>query len=283
MKTLSVLFCLCFALLFFIPLEVGAQPTKIEFNISPGCAAVGTPVTITAESSLGGQFYKYWVNTVPWCQPGAANWQMIQDWSTAKTATWTPTVAGIHTVVVWVSNVAADQPCEHVQHGQTGATFTVGGTSCEDPVQVSVTPSNGVVNQPVTVTAEASGTNLQYRFWVNNVDFCTGAANWTLLQDWTTANTCTFTPPAPGIYTLIVWAVSDTNNACPSQGGVVYDVPDGPVLYANNCASCHGALAPTGWSAAAIQNAINRNRGGMGSLSFLTPVQVQAIATALAP
>ena len=244
-------------------------------------------MTITAESSLGGQFYKYWVNTVPWCQPGTANWQVVQDWSTAKTATWTPTVPGIHTVVVWVSSVAADQPCERVQHGQVGATYDVGGgTSCTHPVEVTLTSSSGVVNQPVTVRAQANGTNVQYRFWVNNENFCTGAANWTLLQDWTTGNSFTYTPTAPGIYTLVVWAVTDVNDPCPPQGGMVYEVPDGPALYEQNCASCHGPLATSnkrGASAAAIQTAINNNVGSMLTVGFLIPVEVNAIATALAP
>ena len=264
---------------------VNQAPTPvIAFRISPACAGVGTPVTITAESTLGGRSYKYWVDTHAWCQPGSPNYQVIQNWSTAHTAIWTPTEPGIHTVIVWVSNVPADEACEH---GQIGATYNVGeGATCTHPVEVNLSPSSGVVNQPVTVTAQANGTNVQYRFWVNNVDFCTGAANWTLLQDWTTVNTFTYTPTSPGIYTLIVYAVTDVNDPCPPQGGMVYDVPDAPVLYGQNCAGCHGQLATSnvrGVSAASIQSAINSNAGGMGTLTFLTPVQVQSISAALAP
>jgi mono/diheme cytochrome c family protein len=60
---------------------------------------------------------------------------------------------------------------------------------------------------------------------------------------------------------------------------------DGAALYASKCSSCHGDLATSsmqGSTAAAIQSAINNNRGGMGSLSTLTADQVAAIATALA-
>jgi len=293
MKRLGVVCWSCLVLLCLIPLEVAAQPPQIEFGITPGCAAVGTPVTVTAESTLGGQFYKYWVNTVPWCEPGSVgipgrteNWQIIQNWSGAKTATWTPAEPGIHTIVVWVSNVKGDQPCDFTLYGQLGATYNVGGTNCTDPVRVTLNPSSGVVNQPVTVTAQTNGTNVQYRFWVNNENFCTGAANWTLLQDWTTGNSFTYTPTAPGIYTLVVWAVTDVNDPCPPQGGMVYEVPDGPALYEQNCASCHGPLATSnkrGASAAAIQTAINNNVGSMLTVGFLIPVEVNAIATALAP
>ena len=53
-----------------------------------------------------------------------------------------------------------------------------------------------------------------------------------------------------------------------------------------NCQGCHGVngagtmIAPNvqGASASAIQTAIDTNAGGMGSLSSLTPAEVQAIA-----
>ncbi|MBI5640885.1 MAG: c-type cytochrome, partial [Nitrospirae bacterium] len=61
---------------------------------------------------------------------------------------------------------------------------------------------------------------------------------------------------------------------------------DGPTLYAQNCASCHGTLASStkkNRTATQIQNAINAGTGGMGStaLRALTTTQVAAIATAL--
>ncbi len=61
---------------------------------------------------------------------------------------------------------------------------------------------------------------------------------------------------------------------------------DGVALYAQDCADCHNPLATSekaGASAAAIQTAIDNDRGGMASLSSLTTEQLQAIATALAP
>ncbi|SNB46779.1 cytochrome c [Geobacter sp. DSM 9736] len=59
---------------------------------------------------------------------------------------------------------------------------------------------------------------------------------------------------------------------------------DGAALYQANCAACHGSLASSrkrGRTAPQIQNAINKNIGGMGYLSTLSSEQIQAIATAL--
>jgi len=59
---------------------------------------------------------------------------------------------------------------------------------------------------------------------------------------------------------------------------------DGPGLYANNCAACHGDLASSskaGRSATAIQAAIDNNIGSMGYLTTLSNSEVQLIADAL--
>ena len=67
----------------------------------------------------------------------------------------------------------------------------------------------------------------------------------------------------------------------PGQPGQV----DGAKLYADNCSSCHGSLASSevkGKSASDIQEAIEKDTGGMGSLDSLTALQIQAIAAALA-
>jgi hypothetical protein len=54
---------------------------------------------------------------------------------------------------------------------------------------------------------------------------------------------------------------------------------DGQALFEANCTSgCHTAGSLSGRGVEQISNAINGNRGGMGSLSFLTAQEIQAIA-----
>ena len=62
-------------------------------------------------------------------------------------------------------------------------------------------------------------------------------------------------------------------------------VPTGAALYKGNCMVCHGGLSTTvkaGADSIRIQNAIASNTGGMGIFSTLAPLQVQAVASALA-
>ena len=72
----------------------------------------------------------------------------------------------------------------------------------------------------------------------------------------------------------------------PSPPSPPAPVTDGPTLYANNCAACHQPLATSTKSGATLsrmQSAIAGNVGGMGYLSGLSLVQLQAIEAALAP
>ena len=55
----------------------------------------------------------------------------------------------------------------------------------------------GYVGSPVTITVDASGTDLYYKYWANTVDYCEGSPNWITLRDWTTSNSNTW------IYSLV--------------------------------------------------------------------------------
>ncbi|HEY6837296.1 MAG TPA: fibronectin type III domain-containing protein [Geobacteraceae bacterium] len=88
-------------------------------------------------------------------------------------------------------------------------------------------------------------------------------------------------------YYYIVTAVNSAGeSAASAQATATTAAPaiDGAALYTQYCAGCHGPLATSskrGATATQIQTGITNNFGGMGSLSFLTSAQIQAIATAL--
>ncbi|HSN14579.1 MAG TPA: cytochrome c [Anaeromyxobacteraceae bacterium] len=112
-----------------------------------------------------------------------------------------------------------------------------------------------------------------------------------------TTQSCTYVPPVTtcSAFTYSAWGTCQSNDtqtravtsASPAgcTGGTpvttqscTYVAPiDGAALYTQYCAGCHGT-SKKGSTATAIQSAIDSNRGGMGSLKFLTPEQVAAIA-----
>jgi mono/diheme cytochrome c family protein len=61
--------------------------------------------------------------------------------------------------------------------------------------------------------------------------------------------------------------------------GTTTTAGDGASLFSTYCSRCHNSMGST--SASTIQSRINNNTGGMGSLSALTPGQLQSISTYL--
>jgi len=272
-----------------------AAPAVVAFSLDPACGAVDVPVTISVDPAAGGPFYKYWVNNTSYCETESRNWEVIEDWTTETTAIWTPLEPGRYTIIVWVTDDISSE-CTEIM----GASYGVGEANCIDPVELQLTSGDGLVNEPVTITAIGGESNLEYKFWVNDSSYCDSgqSPNWVLLQDWSLSNTATFTPPAEGVYTLVVWSALDTTSPCTGIGGMSYVVgesltpvlppstTDGVTLYAQHCASCHGSLSNStkaGTTAARTEAAIDGNVGGMGYLSFLTAQEIEAIAAVLAP
>jgi mono/diheme cytochrome c family protein len=65
-------------------------------------------------------------------------------------------------------------------------------------------------------------------------------------------------------------------SASPIPSTALSDKRQNATLYNANCAICHGQ-AKRGQSPFLVRNAIRKNTGGMGSLSFLTPEQLNGI------
>jgi len=83
--------------------------------------------------------------------------------------------------------------------------------------------------------------------------------------------------------TTQIQAIADTLNGGSSGGGGT-DGTDGATLYQRYCSNCHRSLdrsQVSGDSARKIAEAIEKNKGGMSSLAFLTSEQINAIAAVL--
>jgi mono/diheme cytochrome c family protein len=118
---------------------------------------------------------------------------------------------------------------------------------------------------PVTVPQPAVAVTSPYRH-----------SRLTTTPTWLAANTP---------YFYIVTAVNAAGESLPSaEVSATTLVDNGVALYAADCQGCHNSLvnsAKHNRTASQIQTAINGNVGSMGSLSTLTPAQVQAIANVL--
>jgi len=115
---------------------------------------------------------------------------------------------------------------------------------------ITFSTSKGYVGSPVTISVDSSGQDLYYKYWANTVDYCEGSPNWIILRDWTTSNSNTWIPSAPGFYTLVVWVSADLGVSCSNQIGAGFSVEEGAgcVVAINPGSSCAGIILGTPFS-----------------------------------
>ncbi len=179
----------------------------------------GTAVTFTAAGAggVGPLQYKFLV------QPSGGSAQMVRDWSTAATYTWTPATAGTYTVTVWArsAGVTTDAAQALAQ-----VAYTITATTPTAPLSISSLSSNlaspRVVGTTVSFSAVASGGTAPYQFkwWVFD-----GSA-WRIGQDWSTNATFNWLPTTPGDYQVAVWGRNNgvTANASQALAQVAYTI-----------------------------------------------------------
>ena len=155
---------------------------------------LGTPVTWTCNATGGTSLrYQFWVET-----PGIG-YEIKQAYSTSKTFTMTPTVAGRHTVCVWVKDVNSTKDQDQW--------MTAGFDIAESLQPVTITSVTADKTSPqlagtlVTWTCNATGgTSLLYQFQVY-----TAATGWQTKQAYSVSNTFVWTPTVAGDYSIAVW------------------------------------------------------------------------------
>jgi hypothetical protein len=195
-----------------VEMTVITQPTLSANVAFPALA--GTPITWTAQATGGaaGVLFKFLRHDA------ASGWQLVQDYSPSNVYTWTPGLndTGPHFVQVWVKTPQSTEIYD--AYAGTSAFSIVKPI----PVVTSFT-HNGAFpmtpNTPVQLSAVASGGSgpLQYRF----IAFREGAG-WSVLQEYSSATTISWTPALAGTYSLQVWVrsegVSDVYEAWSGMG-----------------------------------------------------------------
>jgi hypothetical protein len=163
-----------------------------------------TAITFNAAASGGFSPYQFkFLSTVN------GTTTTLRTWNSSASFAWTPTQAGSYVITVWArsSGNSADA---------AEASRTLNYTITAPFALTSLTSnlhSPQVAGTAITFTATSSGGQSphQYKWWLYN-----GSA-WSVLRNWATGNTFTWTPTQAGAgQTIVVWARSaevtaDTN------------------------------------------------------------------------
>jgi len=154
--------------------------------------AAGTPITFTAlgQGGSGTYEYRFWINS-------GAGYTIAQNYGTANTFVWTPAVAGAYDIMVDVRNAGST-----VVRDASAKIFFYRITA---PAATGVTLTSSLaspqpVNTPITFTALGQGGSgtYEYRYWINS------GAGYTIVRNYSTTNTFTWTPTATGAYDILV-------------------------------------------------------------------------------
>ena len=154
---------------------------------------VGTQVTLTANATGSGNLqYKFVV------QDSTGNENLLRDFSSSNTYTWTPDIAGNKTLYVIVKDTNENEV-------RTSIDYIISENEEEELITATFTTDKAspqAKGTPITLTAtvtNGSGT-YQYKFLVRDMDTDT----WSTIQDFSDSNTKEWTAPKAGIKNLYV-------------------------------------------------------------------------------
>ncbi len=168
----------------------------------PSPQNVGSAITLTAVPAGGKKLeFQFWISYPD--ANGVAQWSVLRPYAASPTCTWTPQAANSYDIEVWAREVGSTRSYDV----NDWFVFNVGLTTQTDPAQVRLLPQVAVpqpTGTAISLLASADGDNAQYRFVVGQLRGRTWT--WTVLRDYATAPTCTWTPNAAGHYRLVVWA-----------------------------------------------------------------------------
>jgi hypothetical protein len=234
--------------------EVSATVASVVSLVSNGQspAPTGVPMTWTATGVQGVNLeYEFW----RFSQTSGA-WTMVRNYSASNTFTWTPGSGeqGTYQMQVWARTPGST---DIYQAYRSSSQFTVsnGGIKIgELAANVAFPASTGT---PITWTALAVGgpAPLKYQFW----RYSLSAGTWTMVQDYSTDNTYTWTPgaTAQGRYAIQAWVRANGSTAAQDawKSTGFFEIQDGPIQVASLTPNVHlpaGTGGAITWTADAV-------------------------------
>ncbi|HEY4743888.1 MAG TPA: fibronectin type III domain-containing protein, partial [Desulfuromonadaceae bacterium] len=270
--------------------NVGESTASAQVSATTNAPPPAVPAAPTGVSATGGANQV----SVSWSAASGATSYNLYWSATAGVTTATGTkISGVTSPYVQTGLTAGTAYYYVVTavnvSGESPASAQAAATTNPPPVVIpaaptGVTATGGTKQVSVSWSAVPSATS--YNLYYSTTSGVT-KANGTKIANATSPYVQTGLADGTAYYYVVTAVNSAGESAASAQATATTAAPvlDGAALYAQYCASCHGALASStkqGRTAAQIQSAIN-TLPYMSSLSTLTPAQVQAIATALAP
>lgn len=170
---------------------VWGEATVQSFEVS-GDGFVGYNFDISAQGLLDKEtLYRIWV-----CDRSTQTWTILSDWSSKKTAEFTPSKVGLYTFVVHVKHVS--------KTGDLEDDYSVIDKIITRPKSQAKSfeiTGEELIGSKLSITADATpATDTLYRIWVCD----RGTGKWTILSDWSSTKTVEFTPSKSGRYSFVL-------------------------------------------------------------------------------
>lgn len=196
------------------------EPTCITgLSVSPdGVIQVGQTAVFSVNASKSDSTLKYkfyYRSDYGTDQYNSAPWVVIQEYSTDNTCSYAFNQAGTYIVVARVVDDPENEPAALPIIGKVvtvgnGTHVTIRSLS-SDPTETADTSSR------ITFTASAStaaGDDIYYQFYycANYGTAAYETTPWTMVQEYSTKNTCEYQFPDAGDYVVVVRAVTDPEN-----------------------------------------------------------------------
>jgi N-acetylmuramoyl-L-alanine amidase len=152
---------------------------------------VGNTIKIAANTTGGSNVkYRFWAND-------GTGWVLIQDYSSSNLCNWTPSKPGNYRISVNATDATSYITLTDNYEISSGLTFNSITFDKQSPQTVGST---------INITANTTGgTNVKYRFWVND------GTGWVLIQDYSSLSNCTWKPTKAGTYRISINVMDATS------------------------------------------------------------------------
>ncbi len=192
----------------------------------------GDKVLVTVNASTSNQaavYYKfYYCANYGTSDYSFTPWTTTQDYSTTNSCNYSFPNSGNYIIVV---RAVTDPQNEPTALPIIGGVVSVGGSTDQVNFSSFSSPTPAIIGTggSAAISASAStqsGASIYYKFYYcgNYGTSSYDATPWTMLQDYSTSNTCDYSFPSVGNYIVVVRAVINPNNEpteLPIIGGVV--------------------------------------------------------------